>query len=278
MLGARLAEEYTLTQSHPPHAGYGPAEHYQPQPRNGFGITALVVGLLAICLGFIPLFGLGAIMGGIIAVIFGLLGFTRARRGIATNKKMSLFGTVAGVIAGALGIWGLVIVGNAFTQLDNTIKGAAPSAAAPEAPGAPADASTPEESTTGAFGQNITWPDGVAVTVSEPKAYRPSSSAATDQAAARYVSMTVTVTNGSDKNIEATGTTLAATANGTPADQVFDSAKGIGGSPSSTVLPRKSITYTVAFGLPAKEQVDLQVEVRPSFGLGYQPAIFTGQI
>jgi hypothetical protein len=185
-----------------------------------------VVGLLAICLGFIPLFGLGAIMGGIIAVIFGLLGFTRARRGIATNKKMSLFGTVAGVIAGALGIWGLVIVGNAFTQLDNTIKGAAPSAAAPEAPGAPADASTPEESTTGAFGQNITWPDGVAVTVSEPKAYRPSSSAATDQAAARYVSMTVTVTNGSDKNIEATGTTLAATANGTPADQVFDRCQG----------------------------------------------------
>jgi hypothetical protein len=40
----------------------------------------------------------------------------------------------------------------------------------------------------------------------------------------------------------------------------------------------KSITYTVAFGLPTKDKVDLQVEVRPSFGLGYQPAIFTGQI
>jgi len=116
-----------LTQSYPPHAGYGPPQQYQPQPRNGFGITALVVGLIAICLGF---------------------------------------------------------------------KGAAPSAAAPAAPGAPTDASTPvEESKTGAFGQKYTWPDGVAVTVSGPKAYRPSSSAATSQTAVRYVSMTVTVTN-----------------------------------------------------------------------------------
>jgi uncharacterized membrane protein len=65
-----------------------------------------VVGLIAICLGLIPLFGLGAIIGGIIAVVFGLLGFARARRGVATNKKMSLIGTIAGVLAGALGIWG----------------------------------------------------------------------------------------------------------------------------------------------------------------------------
>ena len=132
--------------------------------------------------------------------------------------------------------------------------------------------------TTGAFGQNISWPDGVAVTVSEPKAYRPSSSAATGQNAVRYVSMTVTLTNGSDKNVEATGTSLAVTANGTPADEVFDSAKGIGGSPSSTVLPGKSVTYTVAFGVPSKEKTELQVEVRPGFGFGYQPAIFTGQV
>jgi hypothetical protein len=267
-----------LTQSYPPHAGFGPPQQYQPQPRNGFGITALVVGLIAICLGLIPLFGLGAIIGGIIAVVFGLLGFARARRGVATNRKMAMIGTIAGVLGGALGVWGLVIVNNAFTELDNTIKGAAPSAAAPAAPGAPADPGAPDQaSTTGTFGQNITWPDGVAVTVSEPKAYRPSSSAAASRAAARYVSMTITLTNGSDKNVEATGTTLAVTANGTPADEVFDSAKGIGGSPTSTVLPGKSVTYTVAFGVPTKEQTELQVEVRPGFGFGYQPAIFTGR-
>jgi hypothetical protein len=114
--------------------------------------------------------------------------------------------------------------------------------------------------------------------VAEPQAYQPSNSAATSQAAARYVSLTVTLTNGSDKNVDAMGTTLAVTANDNAADQVFDSAKGIGGSPTSTVLPGKSITYTVAFKLPTKARADLQVEVRPSFGFGYQPAIFTGQL
>lgn len=266
-----------MPQPYPPRTGYVPPQQYQPQPRNGFGITALVVGLIAICLGFIPLFGLGAIIGGIIATTFGLLGFSRARRGVATNRKMSLIGAIAGICAGALGIWGLVIVSNAFTDLDNAVKGAAPTAAAPAVPGAPADTGSDAASTTGGFGQRITWPDGVAVTVSQPKAYRPSSSAATSQSAARYVSMTVTLTNGSDKNVEATGTALAVTANGTPADEVFDSVKGIGGSPTSTVLPGKSITYTVAFGVPTKEQTELQVDVRPSFGFGYQPAVFTGQ-
>ena len=142
----------------------------------------------------------------------------------------------------------------------------------------PPDASAPkDESTIGAFGQTITWPDGLAVTVSEPQAYQPSSAAATSRAPARYVSLTVTLTNESAKNVEAAGTTMAVTANGTAADQVFDTAKGIGGSPTSTVLPGKSITYTVAFGLPTTARADLQVEVRPSFGIGYQPAIFTGQ-
>ena len=273
-----------MTQQYPPppHGygpppGYGPPQ-YPPQPRNGFGITALVVGLVAICLGLVPLFGLGAIMGGIVAVIFGLLGFARTRRGLATNRIMSLAGTGAGVVAGALGVWGLVIVGNAFTELDNTLRGAAPSAAAPVGPDTAVGDTTGEEApTAGAFGQTYTWPDGLAVTVSEVKAYRPSSSAATGQAAARYVSMSVTLSNGSEKNVEATGTTLVATINGAPADQVFDSAKGIGGSPTSTVLPGKSVTYTVAFGVPAKEQADLQVEVRPGFGFGYQPAIFVGR-
>jgi hypothetical protein len=267
-----------VSQPYPPHAGYGPPlQQYQPAPRNGFGITALVVGLIGICLGFIPLFGLGAIIAGIIAVTFGLLGFGRARRGVATNKSMSLIGTIAGVIAGALGIWGLVIVASTFSQLGDDIKGAAPSVAAPIAP-AQSAGTVDQDSTTGSFGQNIKWPDGVNVTVSAPKPYRPSSSAAVTGAPARLVSVTVTLTNGSDKNIRASGTILNATANGERADQIYDSAKGVGGSPDSTILPGKSVKYTVALGLPSKDAVDLQVELQPSFGFGYQSAIFTGKV
>jgi hypothetical protein len=114
---------------------------------------ALMVRLIAICLGLIPLLGLGAITGGIVAVTFGLLGIGRARRGVASNEKMSITGLIAGVLAGALGIWGLVIVGNALNELNSTINGTRPIIGVPAGvPAAPGGASAADaESTTGAF-------------------------------------------------------------------------------------------------------------------------------
>jgi hypothetical protein len=77
------------------------------RPRNGFGIAALVLGLLALLLCWTIV---GGIVFGIVAVIFGLLGRARARRGEATNGGMSVAGTVLGVIGLLLTI-GLVALG-----------------------------------------------------------------------------------------------------------------------------------------------------------------------
>lgn len=96
------------------------APTYSPQPvqaRNGMGVTALVLGIIGAVIGLIPLFGLGAIILGILAVVFGLVGFSRARKGAATNRKMSLIGAILGVIALALGIWGMVILGQAVSKI-----------------------------------------------------------------------------------------------------------------------------------------------------------------
>jgi hypothetical protein len=84
--------------------GYGTAP---ARPRNGFGIAALVLGLLALLLCWTIV---GGIVFGIVAVIFGLLGRARARRGEATNGGMSVAGTVLGVIGLLLTI-GLVALG-----------------------------------------------------------------------------------------------------------------------------------------------------------------------
>jgi hypothetical protein len=92
-----------------------------------------------------------------------------------------------------------VIVGNVVSDLGNSLTGAAPSVAAPAGPASGNDSGGQEQSTTGAFGQTITWPDGVAVIVSKPEPYRPSSTAATGAGDARFVSMTVTVANQSNK-------------------------------------------------------------------------------
>jgi uncharacterized membrane protein len=74
------------------------------------GITALVLALVGLVFGLVPLTGFLALILGMMAVLFGLLDWSRTRHGVATNRKMTVIGTVLGVGAAALGIWGIVIV------------------------------------------------------------------------------------------------------------------------------------------------------------------------
>ncbi|MGW7353991.1 MYXO-CTERM sorting domain-containing protein [Streptomyces sp. NPDC054784] len=67
-----------------------------PSPRNGFGVAALVLGLLALVT-FWTVFG--GIALGVLALAFGVLGHRRKRRGEATNGTMALVGAVAGLLA-----------------------------------------------------------------------------------------------------------------------------------------------------------------------------------
>jgi hypothetical protein len=83
-------------QQYPPPLGYGqnPAGYGQgsgygagygappTRPRNGFGIAALILGLLALLASWTVL---GGIVFGVLALIFGLLGQARAKRGESTT-------------------------------------------------------------------------------------------------------------------------------------------------------------------------------------------------
>ena len=75
--------------------------------RNGFGTTALVLGILSV-LTSLTVF-LGVILG-VLAVIFGFLGRRRARRHEATNGGMAL----AGLLTGAAGVAVSVLLVVAF--------------------------------------------------------------------------------------------------------------------------------------------------------------------
>lgn len=103
-----------------------PAEYPQRpteprQPRNGFGITALVLALVGLVFGLVPLTGFIALILGGLAVVFGLLGVARARTGVATNRTMSIISTVLGAAVAALGIWGMSIVFGAVEQLERDL-------------------------------------------------------------------------------------------------------------------------------------------------------------
>ncbi|WP_329401976.1 DUF4190 domain-containing protein [Streptomyces melanogenes] len=86
--------------AYPGYPGYGyghPGWTGMGAPLNGFGTTALVLGIISVVL--FCMWGLGIILG-ILALVFGFLGRGRAKRGQATNGGQAL----AGIILGAVGI------------------------------------------------------------------------------------------------------------------------------------------------------------------------------
>ena len=92
----------------PPPMPYG---DYPPMViRNGLGVAALIVGIVALVGSFTVV---GGVLLGIVAVVLGLVGRARARRGEATNGGVALAGIIVGAIA--------IIAGLAFIQIWVTV-------------------------------------------------------------------------------------------------------------------------------------------------------------
>ncbi|MEW2067552.1 DUF4190 domain-containing protein [Streptomyces sp. NPDC007346] len=90
---------------YPGYDAYGGQQPWGPQPSNGLGTAALVLGIISV-VGFC-MYGVNIILG-ILALIFGIIGLGRAKRGEATNRGMA----IAGIITGSVGIViGSVILG-----------------------------------------------------------------------------------------------------------------------------------------------------------------------
>jgi hypothetical protein len=81
-----------------------------------------VLALVGLVFGLVPFTGFLALILGMLAVLFGLLGWSRTRHGIATNRKMTAISTVLGIGAAALGIWGIVIVFGAVDKLGSDLQ------------------------------------------------------------------------------------------------------------------------------------------------------------
>ena len=84
---------------------YGAPQAASGPMRNGFGTTALVLGILAVLTSLTVV--LGVILG-VLAVIFGFLGRRRARRQEATNGGMALAGILTGLAGIVIGV--LIVV------------------------------------------------------------------------------------------------------------------------------------------------------------------------
>lgn len=86
-----------------PYAGYPGYPGYPPPsaPKNGLGIAALVIAVVALLFVWTVF---GGVIGGIVAVILGIIGWNRAKRGEATNGGLAIAGTVLGALAVVIGL------------------------------------------------------------------------------------------------------------------------------------------------------------------------------
>jgi hypothetical protein len=95
----------------PPYAGQPPAP---TAPKNGLGIAALVVAII----GLFTIFG--GILFGIVAIILGFMGWSRAKRGEATNGGVAIAGVVLGVLGVIVSIVAIFLVVKFFDDVGGT--------------------------------------------------------------------------------------------------------------------------------------------------------------
>jgi len=261
-----------MTQPYPPRQHYYPPQqlHHQPQyapppPKNGPGLAAAIIAPIGILFGLIPLTGFIAVICGLVAVPLALVGWSRYRHRRASNGRSTVFGLIVGIGALALGIWGITIVFGATNQLFDNLSGPAPVVGASVGQ---------VDGSTARLGQAVTFDDGTKVLVATPVTFKPSTYAA-GHTRDRAIKVDITVTNGTDKPIDAVLITVNATHGGQQATQIFDTQRGLGMQPAGTVLPGKAIPFPAAFSI-GQDPAEVQIEVRPVI-MG-DPAIFTGNI
>ncbi|MFF3319204.1 DUF4352 domain-containing protein [Streptomyces sp. NPDC003035] len=231
--------------------------------RNGLGTAALILGIIGTVSGLIPFFFWLAGILGLIALILGLVGRGRVKRGEANNKGVTTTGAVLGLAALILSVVGAVITFNAVSdavdEIDKTLQEAAPQDPSSTAKG---DAGGKADATKGLVaGAPSVYKDKLKVTVSEAKPYTPSD-AADRTAGTKAYQVTVVIENGGKKEFDAALVTLSARAgqDGVAAEQVFDDKVGTGFT--GTILPGKKSTVVYAFDAPAAAKT-LTVEVSP---------------
>ncbi|MFE7617525.1 DUF4190 domain-containing protein [Streptomyces sp. NPDC057496] len=262
-------------QSPQPQQPYGPVQTPGVRPaRNGLGIAALVLGVIGAVSGLIPLlFWLAGVLG-VIALVLGLAGRGRTKRGEATNKGVTTFGAALGLVSLILAVVGAVItfkaVDDAVNDIDKalseTTASAKPKPGGDSAKGGDAAGKDEKKDTAEALeaGDSAVYDDDLTVTVGDATSYTPDEYAAGHTKGNKAYRVAVVIENSGKEKFDSALVNVTARAGkeGVDAEQIFDDKVGAGFS--GTVLPGKKVTVQFAFDAPADAK-NLTVEVNPGF-------------
>lgn len=255
----------------PPGAPFGGAPYpgyAQPAQGTGSGLatSALIVGGIGILVGLIPfLFWAGALLG-LTAIGLGIGALVRSARNGGLHKSMSIGGTVLGLLALGASVGGFflsaVVVDKAADDLEREREQRRAFELYPSGKPTPKPTPTPTPTPSQVpgltsalpFGETFTYENGVKVSLSVPKTYKPKGIIAREEVK-NAIQITITITNGS----AAPHDVIYAMPNvrddqGMTAEKVFDSGGTGGGVPKmikGSILPGESASGVVAFELPA---------------------------
>jgi uncharacterized protein DUF4352/uncharacterized protein DUF4190 len=225
-------------------------QHTQQAPvrlRNGMGTSALVLGLIGAVSGLVPfMFWLAGILG-LLALVFGLIGRGRVKRGEASNKGPATAGVILGLLSLILSVVGAVLLFKAaedvVDKVDQVLNedGVALSKGSPgtEA-GKPLGADQP-----------LPFNNGLKFTTTAAKPYT------NPDKPGKAVVFEVTIENNGSKDIDLTFANLDAVAGG--GEKIYESADDIDGRFEGTLAPGKSVTEKFAFTVPSGDSLVLEV-------------------
>jgi hypothetical protein len=129
----------------------------------------------------------------------------------------------------------------------------------PETP--PTTEATVDASAPLAFGDTMTYTDGLSITVSKGAKFTPSD---TSMGTGKFfVKYTVVIVNGTDAVFDPSMFHATAQSSNVEGDQVFDSARGMDGGPSTKLLKGREAKFVIGFGV--EDPKDIVLEVTPSF-------------
>lgn len=101
-----------------PAPSYPPVQQETPtQPRNGFGTTAFILGLIGLVLSPIPFVGVVAWPLVILGLIFASVGLYRVRKGVATNMGLSIAGLVTSILGLVICIVWVAVINKAVDDV-----------------------------------------------------------------------------------------------------------------------------------------------------------------
>lgn len=242
------------------------------QARNGLGTAALILGIIGALSGIVPFFFWLAGILGIIALIMGLAGRGRAKRGGATNKGVAMTGAILGLVSLILSVVGAVILFKAASDVVEELDKAASGSSASKEPGgssetggsAKGDGDKGKDSDTLAAGDSAVYDDKLTVTVSAPEPYSPGEYAVGHTKGNKAYKVTVVINNAGKEKFDAALVTAEARAGkeGVKAEEIIDDK--VGELFTGTIMPGKKATVVYAFDTPADAK-NLVVEISPDF-------------